>query len=78
MQRLNAGERSGWSGGHESASQIVRPARRGELGGLFFGRRVAQEVATANLRAREVLEQIRAAQRRMELDVEVESCRILP
>src|ERR1041385_2513527 len=52
----------------------VMHARDGaQLGGLLLRRRVVEEVAPADLRAREVLEQPRLAERRQDLDVEVEA-----
>ena len=77
VQRLNGREQRMVGAGvtRSAERQVVRPAGRDELGGLLLRRRVAEEVAAANLRAGEVLEQIRPAQRRMELDVEVEACR---
>ena len=50
----------------------MRPAGRNELRRLLFRRRVAEKVAPANLRTGEVLQQVRAAERRVELDVKVE------
>src|SRR5262245_36344325 len=49
-----------------------------QLGRLLFRRRVAQEIAAADLRSRQVLHQVRASQRRMELDVEMEPAVIAP
>src|SRR5262249_41175559 len=40
---------------------------------FLFGRSVAQEVAAADLGARQILQQVRASQRRMKLDMEMET-----
>ena len=64
--------------GHDDCETVVRPAGRDELRRLLFRRRVAEKVAAANLRTGEVLQQVRAAQRRVELDVEVEARRRRP
>ena len=84
MRRCRAwiGASSGWTGARRHASthagaEVVRTAGSGQLGGLLFRRRVAQEVAAADLGPGQVLEQVRPAQRRMELDVEVESSDVL-
>src|SRR4051812_25932034 len=54
----------------------MRPTGGDELRRLLFGRCVAEKVAAANLRAGEVLQQVRTAQRRVKLDMEVEPCRL--
>ena len=59
-------------------TDVVRPAGGDELRRLLFRRRVAEEVAAADLRTGEVLQQVRPAQRRMELDVEVEPSDVRP
>ena len=80
MQGLD-GARSGWdrmvdvrTAADHAARPVVRPAGGDELRRLLFRRRVAEKVAAANLRTGEVLQQVRAAERRVELDVEVEAC----
>src|SRR5262249_13037242 len=45
---------------------------RAQLGGFLFGRRVAQKIPSADLRSRQILQQIWTAQRRMKLDVKME------
>ena len=60
------------------APTVVRTAGSRQLGGLFLRRGVAEEVAAADLRTGQVLEQVRPAQRRMELDVKVEAADVAP
>src|SRR5262245_37557117 len=45
---------------------------RAQFGGFLFGRRVAQKIAAADFGTGQVLQQVRTAQRRMKLDVEME------
>ena len=77
MQRLD-GREERVRGDARIADAVVRPAGRDELRRLLFRRRVAEEVAPANLRTGEVLQQVRAAERRMELDVKVEALDVAP
>src|SRR6266508_170321 len=51
---------------------------RAQLGRLLFRRRVAQEIAAADLGAGQILQQVRAPQRRMKLDVEMEPAVVVP
>src|SRR5262245_39576852 len=51
---------------------------RAQFGGFLFRRRVAQEIAAADLGTRQIFQQVRTAQRRMKLDVEMEPAMIAP
>src|SRR5215510_3571122 len=55
---------------------IVDLRLRAQFGGFLFRRGVAQKVSAADLRTRQVLQQIRAPQRRMEFDMEMEPAMI--
>src|SRR5262245_38131271 len=57
---------------------VVSLRLRAQFGGFLFRRRVAQKIAAADLGAGQVLQQVRTAQRRMKLDVEMESAMIAP
>src|SRR5829696_1736978 len=52
---------------------VVHSGQLAQLGGLLLRRRVAQEISAADLRAGEVLQQVRLPKGRVELDVEVEA-----
>src|SRR5215207_5558178 len=56
---------------------VVDVGRGAQLGRLLLGGGVAQKVPAADLGAGEVLQEVRPAERRVELDVEVET-RIIP
>src|SRR5262249_39219870 len=51
---------------------VVNLRLRAQFGGFLFGRGVTQEVAAADLGACQVFQQVRATQRRMKLDMEME------
>src|SRR5882672_10853482 len=55
---------------------IMNLRLRAQFGGFLFGRCVAQKIAAADLRPRQVFQQVRTTQRRMKLDVEMESAMI--
>src|SRR5262245_59925496 len=55
---------------------VVNLRLREQFGGFFFGRGVAQEVAAADLGARQVLQQVGTPKRRMNFDVEMEPAMI--
>src|SRR6185503_9018783 len=55
-------------------TSLVMDIRKGQqLRCLCFGQRIAQEIATADLRTCEVLQEVRFAERRVALDVEMKS-----
>src|SRR5262245_1994179 len=58
------------------ADFVVNRRLRAQFGGFLFGRSVAQEIAAADLRACQILQKIGTTQRRMKLDVEMETAMI--
>src|SRR5262245_49057904 len=60
---------SGSDGPQESL--VVNLRLRAQLGGFFFGRCVAQKIASADFGTSQILQQVRSSQRRMKLDVEM-------
>src|SRR5262249_20818966 len=51
---------------------------RAQFGGFLFRRCVAQEIAAADLGTGQILQQVRATQRRMKLEVEMEPAMVAP
>src|SRR5262245_16730246 len=51
---------------------------RAQFGGFLFRRCVAQEIAAADLRTRQILQQVRTPQRWMKLDVKMEPAMVAP
>src|SRR5205823_6426019 len=60
-----------------STLRVMHARDHSQLGGLFLGSGVVEKVSTANLRAREILEETWFAQRWMDLDVKVKSRMVL-